>query len=224
MAEFLTTKGVSHHIENIIIEAKHQLYLVSPYLQISKTFLERLRDASRKGIYIKIIYGKDELNSNERNQLIELKNIELFFFENLHAKCYFNESRMVITSMNMYQFSEINNREMGILIDSILDKELFEKAKNETISILQSSESRQNNNNKINWKTNNNNHGFCIRCSTHINLNPSQPYCRDCYYTWSQFGNLNYEENVCHKCGQSATTSMNTPLDYYCYLDWKKTF
>ena len=87
MAEFLTTNGTSYHIENVIIGAKQKLILVSPYLQISKTFYERLKDAVNKGVKIKIIFGKDELKPNERNSLAELKNLELFFFENLHRKC-----------------------------------------------------------------------------------------------------------------------------------------
>ena len=47
---------------------------------------------------------------------------------------------MVITSMNMYEFSEKNNREMGVFITKEKDPELFEKAVNETLSIVQSSE------------------------------------------------------------------------------------
>lgn len=140
MADFLTTSGTSHHIENIIMESKTKLVLVSPYLKLSKTFFERLKDASGKGVSIKIIYGKDELKPNERNSLAELRNAELFYFQNLHAKCFFNENKMVITSMNMYEFSEKTNREMGILIERTTDKGLFEKAMNETFSILKSSE------------------------------------------------------------------------------------
>jgi hypothetical protein len=108
MAEFLTTNGTSLQIENIIIDAKTKLILVSPYLQLSKTLYERLKDASNRNVVIKIIYGKDELKPNEKNSLAELKNVEIYFFENLHAKCYFNETKMVITSMNMYEFSEKN--------------------------------------------------------------------------------------------------------------------
>jgi HKD family nuclease len=111
MAEFLTTSGTSHHIENIIMEARQKLFLVSPYLKLSKTLHERLKDASDKGVKIKIIYGKDELKPNESSSLAKLKNVELYYFENLHAKCYFNEIKMVITSMNMYEFSEKTNRE-----------------------------------------------------------------------------------------------------------------
>lgn len=79
MAEFLTTNGTSYHIENIIIGAEKKLVLVSPYLQISKTFYERLKDASKKNVKIKIIFGKDELKPNEKNSLAELKNLELLY-------------------------------------------------------------------------------------------------------------------------------------------------
>lgn len=234
MAEFLTTKGTSYNIENIIIEAKAKLVLVSPYLQISKTFYERLKDASNKGVAIKIIYGKDELKPNERNSLAELKNVEIYFFENLHAKCYFNETKMVITSMNMYEFSEKNNREMGVLINRSIDKELFEKAVNETHSILQSSEQialrktdrpiYQNNKKEINNNTRYKKliRGYCIRCQTRIDYNPHKPYCGDCYAIWVQFENPDYRENVCHRCGQYEWTSMDRPQDYKCYAEWQK--
>ena len=52
MADFLTTNGTSSEIENIIIDAKKELTLVSPYLKLSKTFYERLRDADQRGVKI----------------------------------------------------------------------------------------------------------------------------------------------------------------------------
>lgn len=234
MAEFLTTNGTSYHIEKIIIEAKSKLVLVSPFLQISKTFYERLKDASGKNISIKIIYGKDQLKPNELNSITQLKNVKLYYFENLHAKCYFNESRMVITSMNMYEFSEKNNREMGVLIDRTIDNELFEKAVNETLSIIQSAEqsdlrkterpiyhdSKTDNNRQTKFKQVL--RGYCIRCSSRIDYNPTKPYCADCYSIWSQFGNPDYQETVCHRCGEFEATTMNKPQDYKCYSEWQK--
>ncbi|MCU0416334.1 MAG: phospholipase D family protein [Cytophagaceae bacterium] len=231
MAEFLTTNGTSHNIENIIIEAKAKLILVSPYLQISKTFFERLKDASNKNVSIKIIYGKDELKPNERNSLAELKNVELYFFENLHAKCYFNETKMVITSMNMYEFSEKNNREMGVLINRNIDKELFDKAVAETYSIIQSAEQvslrkvdrpiftnkKQQDNNQNKYKRII--RGYCIRCENRIDYNPTRPYCGDCFSIWSQYENPDYQENVCHRCGEYEMTSMNKPQCYHCYTE-----
>jgi phosphatidylserine/phosphatidylglycerophosphate/cardiolipin synthase-like enzyme len=233
MAEFLTTNGTSYHIENVIIGAKKKLILVSPYLQISKTFFERLKDAVNKNVEIKIIYGKDELKPNEKNSLAELKNIELFYFENLHAKCYFNEYEMVITSMNMYEFSEKNNREMGVFITKSKDSELFDKAVNETLSIIQSSELikltktkrtffQDKKNNKENGKKKKPKRGYCIRCEERIPYDIEKPYCWDCFSTWSQFENPEYEENVCHSCGEFEVTSMLKPVCYDCYKEFEK--
>jgi phosphatidylserine/phosphatidylglycerophosphate/cardiolipin synthase-like enzyme len=137
MAEFLTTSGTSHNLENIIIEAKYNITLVSPYLQISKTLFERLKEAALRRVKIKIVYGKDDLKQNERKSLEAINALQLYYFENLHAKCYFNEKTMVITSMNMYEFSERKNREMGILIDHKIDKNIYDKAEKEVNSILQ---------------------------------------------------------------------------------------
>ena len=235
MAEFLTTNGTSYNIEQIIIEAKSKLVLVSPYLQISKTFYERLKDAATKNVQIKIIYGKDELKPNERNSLAELRNVELFYFQNLHAKCYFNENKMVITSMNMYEFSEKTNREMGVLIDRSKDKDLFDKAVNETLSILQSAEPvplrkapRQATIDVYNSKITNSVptyqkkiRGYCIRCETRIDYNPERPYCSDCYSVWAQWENPDYVENVCHRCGVYDASSMIKPQCRNCFGIWK---
>lgn len=234
MAEFLTTNGTSYHIENLIISAKKKLVLVSPYLQISKTFYERLKDASIKNVAIKIIYGKDELKPNERNSLAELDNIELYFFENLHAKCYFNESEMVITSMNMYEFSEKNNREMGVHITRSKDESLFEKAVDETNSIIQSAEktalyrSRRSfydqQNHEEEYKEGKRNRepsrGYCIRCEERITYDPDKPYCWNCYSVWAGFENLDYQENVCHGCGEFVESSMRKPLCWECYKEF----
>jgi len=214
MADFLTTSGISYNIENIILNAKQELFLVSPYLQISKTLYERLKDASANGVEITIVFGKDQLNKDERKSLESIKNIKLLFFKNLHAKCYFNEESMVITSMNMYEFSEKNNREMGILITQNLDKTIFEKAKAEVNSIISSAENSFTNT-KNNSKQNKN--GHCIRCNEKIELNSQKPYCSSCYNSWAFFDNYNFEEKFCHCCGKKEYSTMSKPLCYNCF-------
>lgn len=228
MSEFLTTSGVAHHLENIIIESKNKLFLVSPYLKLSKTFLERLHDASNNGVTIKIIYGKDKLNPSEMISLSTIKNLELYFSQNLHAKCYFNESKMLITSMNLYEFSEKNNREMGILITRQTDSHLFEKAIDEVKSIIQSSTKINDLSSENKSITSNikiikhspnleNKTGYCIRCEKKILLDESKPYCPDCFSVWAEYQNSSYEENVCHNCGQQYDSSMDDPLCDDCF-------
>lgn len=232
MADFLTTRGTSHQIENIIMEAKSKLILLSPFLQISKTLFERLKDASKKGVNIKIIYGKDELKPNEKNSLAALTNIELFYHENLHAKCYFNETKMVITSMNMYQFSENNNREMGILIDAKAESELFQKAVNEALSIIEHSEViplNKSNREYYNQRPSKNSTdktvqankppklGYCLRCEARVPYDPNKPYCKDCFSSWVVYQNPTYNESVCHCCGEFTNPiNMGKPLCYKC--------
>lgn len=228
MAEFLTTSGTSYIIEKIIIEAQNKLVLVSPYLQLSKTLYERLKDTSKRKVSITVIYGKDELKPNERNSIAELENLRLYYFENLHAKCYFNESSMVITSMNMYAFSEKNNREMGVQIDRNIDSDLYLKAVNEIASIKHSSEfiplnksdrnifhnAKESTNKK---KTESKVRGYCIRCEERIPFNPNKPFCGNCFIIWAQFENNEYPENVCHCCGEYESINMEYPQCYSCF-------
>lgn len=233
MAKFLTTSGVSHHIEEIIIRSYQRLVLVSPYLQLSKTFYERLKDASNRDVRITIIFGKDDLNDNEKDMLAELENVRIFYFKNLHAKCYFNDNTMVITSMNMYEFSEKNNREMGILIDRVEDDDLYQNALLEIDSIFHSSDevylrktikSIKSFNNGF-YRSSKNHHsnqssGYCIRCQERIPYNPEEPYCIHCFVIWNQFQNHDYVENVCHRCQKNDDTSMSKPQCYECFKIW----
>lgn len=136
MPKFLTTTGVAHEVENIIKGAKAKLALVSPYLKLSQNFYERLRDADKKNVAILIVYGKVELNTEQKRQLADLKNLKLFFCTNLHAKCYMNENSCVITSMNMYEFSEKNNREIGVLFSRTEDQSIFMETAEEIKSII----------------------------------------------------------------------------------------
>lgn len=218
MPEFLTTSGTSHHIETIIIEARKSITLVSPYLKLSKTFLERLNDAARKEVEINILYGKAELLMSEKRALEKIPKLRLFFFQDLHAKCYFNESKMVITSMNMYEYSERKNREMGILIDVHRDKDLFDKAASEVDSILHyATRMNASGNEYVREGGYRIFSGFCIRCSSKIPKNPNAPYCLECYKSWSYWNNSDFPEKVCHSCGKPETTSMAKPECYQCY-------
>jgi hypothetical protein len=139
MAKFLTTVGNSFYIEQIILNAKNSLTLVTPYLKLSKNLIERIADAENRGVKITLIYGKSALHVNEQKKLNALKNLELYFCENLHAKCYHNEDSLIITSMNLYEFSERNNREMGLLIERASDTEIYEETLREIESIKNAS-------------------------------------------------------------------------------------
>jgi len=143
MAKFLTTAGNSHFIEQIILNAESSITIVTPYLKLSQTLLDRIRDADKSGINITLIYGKIDLSETEKKTLKGLNNLEIYFCFNLHAKCYHNENSLIISSMNLYEFSEKNNREMGILIDKNTDILIYNETLKEIESIKNASKKQK---------------------------------------------------------------------------------
>lgn len=138
MPKYLRTSGITAGVEELIREARERLYIISPYLKLSDNIRELLNDKEREKAEVRIIFGKQELNPTEMSYLQNLKYVRLYFSKNLHAKCYLNEKKMIISSMNLYEFSQQNNREMGILIerDVEADKPVYEDAWKDIESIL----------------------------------------------------------------------------------------
>lgn len=142
MAKYLRTSSITAELETLIRDAKKELYIISPYLKLSDNMKELLNDKEREKVDVRIIFGKQELAPTEMSYLEKLKYVRLYFSKNLHAKCYLNENKMIIASMNLYEFSQQHNREMGILIDTAneADKEVYEEASNDIESIMHNSE------------------------------------------------------------------------------------
>jgi len=138
MPKYLRTSGITAGVEELIREARERLYIISPYLKLSDNIRELLNDKEREKAEVRIIFGKQELNPTEMSFLQSLKYVRLYFSKNLHAKCYLNEKKMIISSMNLYEFSQQNNREMGILIerDNEADRPVYEDAWKDIESIL----------------------------------------------------------------------------------------
>lgn len=140
MAKFLTTSGTNYHLEEMIKDAKDKLILISPFLRINDRIKELLEDKNRLKIDVRIVYGKNELQPEEINWLKELMYIRTSFCKNLHAKCYINEELCIITSLNLYEFSQINNNEMGILLSRRDDAEVYNDACEEASRIIRVSD------------------------------------------------------------------------------------
>ena len=117
MAKFLNTRKAVSEIEDLIRNAEQRLILISPYLKLSKDFKELLKYRNSKDKITTVIFGKQELNPNEMKFLQSLRFVILKYNQDLHAKCYLNDDKMIITSLNLYEFSMNNNKEMGVLID-----------------------------------------------------------------------------------------------------------
>ncbi len=140
MAKFLNTSATNYFLEELIKNARDRLILISPFLRLNDRIKELLDDKNRLKIDVRIVYGKSELQPQEMNWLRELTYVRTSFCKNLHAKCYLNEELCIITSLNLYEFSQVNNNEMGILIRRAEDAELYKDAYEEAQRIIRVSE------------------------------------------------------------------------------------
>ncbi len=239
MADFLTTKEIAAGLQNIIQDAKQQLLLISPYIKVDRQIKERLvaRADSGSELSISVIYGKEELRPQEWDWLKTLPSVEVKFSRYLHAKCYLNEQVALVTSMNLYDFSE-GNDEMGILVSAKDDRQLYDKVLADAMRIAKNSEVRKAATAKpapaaktrlapkaapskpeptFGIPTS----AFCIRCGTTVSFIYPGPYCNRCYQVWNRFKNPEYAEEYCHLCGNENDSTMEKPACRSCYRKYK---
>ena len=229
MAKFLNTKKAVSEIEDLIKDAEQTLILISPYLKLSKDFRELLEYRNSKNKITTVIFGKQELNPDEMKFLTGLRFLILKYKESLHAKCYLNDEKMIITSLNLYQFSMENNKEMGILLEKSnpADKEVFMEAMKEVEFISATSQTfaltdatsvlnvvQKKHVEKITISKDEKKQGFCIRTGVAIPFNTGKPLSSDAYKIWSKHSDSKYAEKYCHFSGEPSKgeTSVSKPI------------
>lgn len=117
MATFLNTASLNEWIPKLIAASEKELIIIVPYIKVSDRVYNYLKEANERGVETVIIYREDKLTLKEKQKLQNLDNLNLMHHPNIHCKCYYNERYLIITSMNLYEYSLKNNREMGVLFD-----------------------------------------------------------------------------------------------------------
>lgn len=237
MAKFLDTTGVSYHLQQLINKANERLVLISPYLKINDRIKQSLEDKNRLKIDIRVVYGKNELQPEENNWLKSMTSIRSSFCKDLHAKCYLNENEAIITSMNLYEFSQVNNNEMGVYIDKNSDPEIYKdiyteaqrliRISDEIIVTVEKAKVNVAHQEKIDpiiqteKKTEVLVAGYCIRTGVPIPFNLEKPMCYEAYKSWSKYSDPDYAERFCHFSGEPSNgeTSVSKPI---LKKNWKK--
>lgn len=121
MSQFLYGHALNASVEKIMREAEKWLILVSPYIKLNHRYIDELKALkARPKCRILICFGKSDgqyHKSFDTDALVFLKempNIKIVYDERLHAKFYANENRSLLTSMNLYDYSQDNNIEVGV--------------------------------------------------------------------------------------------------------------
>jgi hypothetical protein len=141
MVKYLDSQNISAEISNLVKKAKDEIIIMSPYLKVNSQLKDLIQGKAKNSnnITIKIIYGKNDLKQEELDWINDSEDIRLFYKKNLHAKCYLNEDVAIVTSMNLYEFSQVNNDEMGILLSREKDSDVYSDVKKDVRHILENS-------------------------------------------------------------------------------------
>jgi hypothetical protein len=146
MSTFLTGKELESKLTDIIWNAQKYVLIVSPFIKLdnhTRKVFDKVKIKSKIAVYI--IFGKNEeykynsFNEDDLNYFKEFKNITILYNKDLHAKHYANESEGLITSLNLYGYSMVNNIEFGVYFTkTILNPidRLFEETYNSTHKLV----------------------------------------------------------------------------------------
>ncbi|BAI62154.1 conserved hypothetical protein [Methanocella paludicola SANAE] len=204
MAEFLTTTGTSHALEQVIKNSKEKLFLISPYVQLSPLLKGMLNQIDTKSVDLRLVY-RDEIKDEDMVFLKGIRGIKLYSLENLHAKCYMNHDTAIITSMNLFRYSQQNNHEMGIKISKATDAELYNELAKEVDFLIGQSKPYNKFADSVSTVIGFTKKtitaiqdamapGYCIRCGVEIENNPDKPLCDKCYKSWAKYQDPKYAQ------------------------------
>lgn len=140
MSKFLNTSAANYYLEELIKGTRERLVIISPFLKINERIKQLIEDLDRLKIDVRIVYGKSELAPKEIAWLRGMSFVRTSYCDNLHAKCYLNEKEAILTSLNLYDFSQINNNEMGVRFSRSNDSELYADTYDEAMRIIRVSD------------------------------------------------------------------------------------
>ncbi len=116
--EIINPNEIGSKISTLIVESKVKFIAVTPYIDVSnwKKILINIENAIERKVSIDFYYR--EIKDVDFNVLNKL-GIKLFKIKGLHTKMYFNENEMIISSMNLYEFSDLHSIEIAIFYSNL---------------------------------------------------------------------------------------------------------
>jgi hypothetical protein len=122
MANFVKGSELNHEIDSLFENATIQLTIVSPFIKLHSRQKDALRTKlDNPNFNIKLVFGKNESNKSKSLGLDDFDffkqfaNIKIYYEPRLHAKYYANENKGILSSMNLYEYSQNHNIEFGVV-------------------------------------------------------------------------------------------------------------
>jgi hypothetical protein len=227
MAQFMNATQARGEIERILTNAKFNIVMISPYIKINDELITRLLDAGKRNVKTLMVCREEDLKSAERIKIDQVPHLDLRFNERVHAKCFYNDESVVITSLNLYNSSLGDNREMGILLrnDKEEDKMPFQEAKNEAQFIIRESIESMHSEPKLipNEKSSSNYTNIEIKPRYDRTPKKEQPVENSIIKGISDFFGLGDDaKGHCLHCGEIFQLNIAAPYCPGCYKRWAK--
>ena len=122
---FLTGNDLNAALEHVFEDAEFRLVLISPYILLHDRYASVLKSKlENHEMEISLVFGKNEedpsrsMRRQDLDFFMQFPNIDIRYEPRLHAKYYANDRHGIITSMNLYRYSQDHNIEAGLLMEA----------------------------------------------------------------------------------------------------------
>ncbi|SEM78683.1 PLD-like domain-containing protein [Stigmatella aurantiaca] len=228
---FLNTDETVSHIVGLLRNARREAWLICPYVTLTGDgeINRAIRAALKRGVKVNLVFrfaDRTQINrafmSERIGDLVD-KGLHVFTAEDLHAKLYWSDAAVVVTSLNLLETTFESIVDIGLWSDDPKDiasaRRFFEAEIRPSIldldEVMDRIEAPEDEDEEE--EDEDEDEGFCIRCGDGIDFDPDKPYCLDDYRKWARYGNEDYEDNYCHGCGDEYPATMRKPLCRDCY-------
>lgn len=111
--EVINPNEIGAKISTLISDANEKFYAVTPFLDLSKwrKILVSIENAVNRGVEVKFYFR--EIKEKDFKVLHNL-GIELNKIDGLHTKLYINEKESIVSSMNLYEFSDLYSIDIAL--------------------------------------------------------------------------------------------------------------
>ena len=216
---FLENHEVTDQIVKLVQNAKEELIIITPYLNLNARMRGALNEAKSNGAKITVYFRLEELSKKKNDADIkfftEEIGAEMVYIERLHSKLYLNENNAVMSSMNMVAGSQNDSQEIGIFTDEDKLRRQFKhysedmykrQTKVDYVPEVKTPRTRKS---KPKIAS-----GYCIRTGEEVPFNLKRPFSDKAFKSWNRFKNPEFKEKYCHFSGEESNgqTTFSRPI------------
>ncbi len=232
--QFIRSDELNRELLRIVEEETDELFLISPYINLSTRFSNALVQVSKRNTKVTIISRWEKKFKPSDKELFDAlvdRGFDLYLVDRLHAKLYFTKTKGILSSINFLKGSQEHSEEVGIVTDEPAMKSEFDRYAKDLIeksivhwghdSIATEDILLVPNPSKSKKYTG----GYCIRTGEKVPFNLKSPFTKKAFANWNRHKEPEYKEKFCHFSGEESNgeTTFSRPILKKNWTKAKKT-